>query len=83
MGILLFLVLGLIAGWLASVIMKTDAQQGPLWDIILGIVGALFGGFLFNLFGVTGVTGFNIYSILVATAGAVILIAVGRYFNRV
>ncbi|MFA9288682.1 MAG: GlsB/YeaQ/YmgE family stress response membrane protein [Weeksellaceae bacterium] len=80
MDILFWIVLGLIAGWLASIIMKTDARQGPLTDIILGIVGALIGGFLFNLFGASGVTGFNIYSIAVATLGAVILIWAGRRF---
>lgn len=78
MGIILWIILGLIAGWLASVIMKTDASQGPLLDIILGVVGAVVGGFLFNMFGQVGVTGFNIYSILVATVGAVVLIGVRR-----
>lgn len=78
MGIILWIVLGLIAGWLASVIMKTDSAQGPLIDIILGVVGAVVGGFLFNMFGQAGVTGFNIYSILVATIGAVALIGVRR-----
>lgn len=78
MNILLWLLLGLIAGWLASIVMKTDNQQGSLTDIILGVVGAFVGGFLMNFFGATGVTGFNIYSILVATLGAVVLIWVGR-----
>jgi uncharacterized membrane protein YeaQ/YmgE (transglycosylase-associated protein family) len=78
MGIILWLILGLIAGWLASVIMKTDGSQGPIMDIILGIVGAVVGGFLFNFFGQVGVTGFNIYSILVATLGAVVLIGIRR-----
>lgn len=78
MEILLWLLLGLIAGWLASVIMRTDSQQGALTDIILGIIGAFVGGFLMNFFGQTGVTGFNVYSILVATLGAVVLIWVGR-----
>lgn len=78
MNILLWLVLGLIAGWIASIIMKTDSQQGPLTDIILGIVGAFVGGLLMNLFGAEGVSGFNIYSIFVAVAGAVVLIWLGR-----
>jgi uncharacterized membrane protein YeaQ/YmgE (transglycosylase-associated protein family) len=78
MNILLWLLLGLIAGWLASVVMKTDSQQGSLTDIILGVIGAFVGGFLMNFFGQTGVTGFNIYSILVATLGAVVLIWLGR-----
>lgn len=78
MAILFWIILGLVAGWLASMIMKTDGQQGPLMDIILGIVGAMAGGFIFNFFGAAGVTGFNIYSLIVATIGAVIVIGVYR-----
>ncbi len=78
MSVLLWIVLGFLAGWLASVVMKTREAQGPLMDIILGIVGALVGGFLMSLFGAPGVTGFNLYSILVATLGAIIFIWIGR-----
>ena len=72
MNILLWLLLGALAGWVASLIMKTE--QGLLLDIVVGIVGAFLGGFLFNLFGAAGVTGFNIYSILVAIVGATALL---------
>lgn len=82
MNIILWLILGLIAGWLASVIMKTDRAQGTLMDIIFGVVGALVGGFVMNFFGQPGVTGFNIYSLIVATVGAIILIAIGRAVSR-
>lgn len=78
MGVIAWIVLGLIAGWLASVFMKTDSAQSSLTDIIVGIVGAFVGGFVMNLLGNTGVTGLNIYSIVVATLGAVILIAIRR-----
>ncbi len=78
MGLLIFLILGLIAGWLASLIMKTDSQQGTGSDIILGAVGSLVGGTVMTFLGYAGVTGFNLYSILVATLGAVILIWLGR-----
>ncbi|MGI5841140.1 MAG: GlsB/YeaQ/YmgE family stress response membrane protein [Patescibacteria group bacterium] len=78
MNLLLWILLGLIAGWLASVIMKTNAEQGPILDIVLGIVGAIVGGLVMNLLGFGGVTGFNIGSILVATLGAIVLIAIGR-----
>ncbi|MEN9327644.1 MAG: hypothetical protein RI947_452 [Candidatus Parcubacteria bacterium] len=78
MSILLWIILGFLAGWLASVIMKTDSQQGMLTDIILGIVGALVGGFIMNMFGAQGVSGLNIYSLMVATLGAVVLIWLGR-----
>lgn len=78
MNILLWLLLGLIAGWLASVVMKTDNRQGPIGDIVMGVIGALVGGFVFSFFGAQGVTGFDLYSILVATLGAIILIWIGR-----
>lgn len=78
MSFIAWIVLGLIAGWLASVIMKTDSAQGPFLDIVLGVVGAVVGGFLFNFFGMAGVTGFNLYSLAVSTVGAIVLIAVGR-----
>ena len=78
MNILLWIILGFLAGWLASIVMKTDSQQGMLTDIILGVVGALVGGFIMNLFGAEGVTGLNIYSLMVATLGAVVLIWLGR-----
>lgn len=82
MGILAWIILGLIAGWLASIIMKTDNSQGTLADIILGVVGALIGGFLMNILGAQGVTGLNLYSILVATFGAVVCIWGGRMMRR-
>lgn len=82
MNILLWILFGAIAGWVASVIMKTNASQGLLRDILLGIVGAILGGFLFSLFGQEGVSGFNIYSFLVAIVGSVVLIWIGRMLRR-
>lgn len=82
MNFLLWIILGLAAGWLASVVMKTNQSQGALMDIILGVVGALVGGFAMSLLGQPGVTGFNIYSLFVATLGAVVLIWVGRLLAR-
>ena len=78
MNILIWILLGLVAGWLASIIMKTDHQQGPMMDIIFGIIGAFVGGFVFNLLGMAGTTGLNFYSILVATVGAMITIWIER-----
>lgn len=83
MNILLWIVLGAIAGWFASIVMKTDASQGTIGDIVLGILGAIVGGFAMNFFGQPGVTGFNLYSILVAVLGAVIVIYLGRAMSRV
>jgi uncharacterized membrane protein YeaQ/YmgE (transglycosylase-associated protein family) len=78
MNFILWIIFGAVAGWLASIIMKTDRQQGLLMDIILGIVGAFIGGFVMNMFGSAGVTGFNLYSLIVAIIGAVIVIWIGR-----
>jgi uncharacterized membrane protein YeaQ/YmgE (transglycosylase-associated protein family) len=78
MGIILWIVFGALAGWIASMLMKTDAQQGSLANIVVGIIGALIGGFVMHFLGQSGVTGFNIYSLLVAVLGAVILIAILR-----
>jgi uncharacterized membrane protein YeaQ/YmgE (transglycosylase-associated protein family) len=78
MGWLAWLVVGAVAGWLASIVMKTNRQQGLLMDIVVGIVGAFIGGFLFNQIDTAGVTGFNIWSVFVAFIGAVVLLAVIR-----
>lgn len=78
MNILIWLVLGLVSGWLASLIMSTNSNQGMLGDIVMGVIGALVGGVVFSLFGQSGVSGFNLYSVLVATVGAVLLIWVRR-----
>jgi uncharacterized membrane protein YeaQ/YmgE (transglycosylase-associated protein family) len=74
MSIIGWIVLGLIAGWLASKIMGTSSNQGLLMDIVLGVVGAIVGGFVFSAFGAGGVTGFNIWSLIVATIGAIIVV---------
>lgn len=78
--LLSWLIVGALAGWFASKIMRTDAEQGALLNIVLGIIGAFVGGFAMNLFGATGVTGFNLYSILVAILGSVIVIGIARTF---
>lgn len=82
MEIIAFLVLGGLAGWIASLIMGTDASQGIFLNIVVGVIGAFVGGMLFNAFGSTGVTGFNIYSLVVATLGAVVLLGLVRLFTR-
>jgi uncharacterized membrane protein YeaQ/YmgE (transglycosylase-associated protein family) len=74
MSILGWLVLGLIAGFIASKLVN-KAGEGVVRDIVLGIVGAVVGGFLFTQFGATGVTGFNLYSMFVAVIGAVVVLA--------
>lgn len=76
MGILAWIIVGLIAGWLASMFMKSEG--GAVRDIVMGVFGAFVGGFVMNLFGEPGVSGVNIYSILVAALGAIIIIWIGR-----
>jgi uncharacterized membrane protein YeaQ/YmgE (transglycosylase-associated protein family) len=75
MSIIAWLVVGLIAGWIGSMIVNRSGE-GLIMDIVLGVVGAVVGGFLFNLIGHAGVTGINLYSILVAVVGAIIVLLV-------
>ncbi len=76
MGILLWIIFGGIVGWIASIIMGTDNQQGILLNIVVGIIGAMFGGWIMTVLGQSPVTGFNLYSFIVALIGAVILITI-------
>jgi uncharacterized membrane protein YeaQ/YmgE (transglycosylase-associated protein family) len=73
MGFIAWIVLGLISGFIASKIVNRTGQ-GLILDIVLGIVGALVGGWVFTKLGYAGVTGFNIYSMIVAVIGAIILL---------
>ncbi len=79
-GIISWIVVGLIAGVLGKLIMPGRDPGGFIITIVIGMVGALVGGFLVRLLGGVGVTGFNIWSILVATLGAIILLALYRAF---
>lgn len=76
MGIISWIVLGALAGWLASIVTKRNDQMGCLTNIAVGIVGAFIGGFVMSIIGGEGITGFNLYSLLVAFLGAVILLFV-------
>ena len=75
MSIIGWLILGLIAGFIASKIVS-NTGQGVLLDIVLGVIGAVVGGFLFTTFGAAPVTGLNLYSMLVAVVGAVVVLVV-------
>ncbi len=81
MSIIAWVVLGLIAGFIASKIVNKSGE-GMLMDIVLGVVGAVVGGWVFHLFGMAGVTGVNIYSILVATVGAVVFLVIYHALRR-
>jgi uncharacterized membrane protein YeaQ/YmgE (transglycosylase-associated protein family) len=75
MSIIGWIVLGLISGFVASKIVNRSGE-GFILDVVLGIVGAVVGGFLFNVFGATGVTGFNIWSMFVSVVGAVVVLGI-------
>lgn len=74
MGILTWIIFGALAGWIASLIMKTNGEQGAFMNIVVGIVGAIIGGWLMSLVNGAAVTGFNLYSMLVAVLGACVLL---------
>jgi len=82
MGFILWIVFGALAGWVASMIMGTNAQQGALLNIVVGVIGAVLGGWLMSFFGQGGVSGFNLYSFVVALIGACVLIGLVRAFRR-
>jgi uncharacterized membrane protein YeaQ/YmgE (transglycosylase-associated protein family) len=84
MNIILWLIVGGIVGWLASMIMRTDGQQGILLNVVVGIVGAFIGGWVISpLVGVGTINdGFSIASVLVSLVGAIILLAIVNLFRR-
>ncbi len=81
MGLILWLIIGGVIGWIASMIMRTDAQQGIFLNIVVGIVGAFIGGLVFSG-GNFSNTGLTIYSFLTSLVGAVILLAIVNLIRR-
>ncbi len=75
MSIIAWIILGLIAGFIGSKIVNRSGQ-GLVLDIVLGVVGAVVGGFIFNLVGAVGVTGLNVYSLVVAVIGAIVVLVI-------
>lgn len=82
MGIIGWLVIGALAGWIASLITGNNNQMGAGKNILVGIIGGFIGGLVMNLFGGYGITGFNIWSLVVATIGAIILLLIVNAFKR-
>ncbi len=80
MDIIIWVVFGALVGWVASMFMGSGG--GLVWDIVVGILGAVIGGFLMNMLGQSGVGGFNLYSFVVAVIGACVLIAIVRAVRR-
>ena len=81
MNIIVWLVVGGIIGWLATIIMRTDAQQGIFLNIVVGIIGAFIGGLIFSGGSINN-AGLNLYSFLVSLLGAVVLLAIVNLFRR-
>jgi uncharacterized membrane protein YeaQ/YmgE (transglycosylase-associated protein family) len=81
MSFIAWIVLGLLAGFIGSKLVNKRGE-GIVLDVLLGIVGAIVGGWLFNRFGAVGVTGFNVYSLLVAVIGAVLVLVVYHAIRR-
>lgn len=81
MGIIVWLIVGGIVGWLASLIMRTDGQQGILLNIVVGIVGAMIGGFLFGRGNINN-SGLTVTTFLVSLVGAVVLLAIWNLLRR-
>lgn len=81
MSILAWIVLGLIAGFIGSKIVNKSGE-GLIMDIVLGIIGAVVGGWLFNTIGHAGITGFNLYSMFVAVIGAVVVLLIFHAVRR-
>jgi uncharacterized membrane protein YeaQ/YmgE (transglycosylase-associated protein family) len=81
MSIFAWIILGLLAGFIGSKLVNKQGE-GMFLDIVLGVVGAVVGGWLFNKFGAVGVTGLNLYSLLVAVIGAVVVLLVYHALRR-
>ena len=85
MGLIIWLIVGGIIGWLASMVMKTDAQQGIILNVVVGIIGSIIGGYLISpmIGGATSASGgFNIMGFVAALIGAIILLAIVNLFRR-
>ncbi len=82
MNFLVWIVFGAIAGWIASIVMGKNKKMGAIANIVVGIIGAFLGGYIMQFFGVQGVTGFNLPSLLVAIVGAVVLLFIVGIFSR-
>jgi uncharacterized membrane protein YeaQ/YmgE (transglycosylase-associated protein family) len=84
MGIIIWLIVGGIIGWLASMVMRTDGQQGIILNVIVGIIGAFIGGFVGPMLGLGGGIngGITVMSVVVSLVGAIILLAIVNLFRR-
>jgi uncharacterized membrane protein YeaQ/YmgE (transglycosylase-associated protein family) len=82
MGILTWIIFGALAGWVASIILGRSSRMGCISNIVVGILGAIIGGFLMSFLDSSGITGFNLRSFFVAVLGAVILLGITGWWSR-
>jgi len=82
MGILSWIILGSLAGWLASKMMNTNKSMGAFANIFVGVIGAMIGGFIMNFFNKAGVYKLNLYSLFVALLGSIILLAIVKAVSK-
>lgn len=82
MNIIGWIIIGAIAGWLASIVTKNNSKMGAGSNILVGIIGGFIGGLAMHLLGGRGITGFNLWSLLVATGGAILLLLIVNAFRR-
>ncbi len=82
MGIIGWIVIGAIAGWVASMVTGNNKEMGAGKNILVGIIGGFLGGLIMSLIGGTGITGFNLWSLVVAVIGAIILLLIVNAFKR-
>lgn len=82
MGLISWIIIGGLAGWMASKFMETDKSQGVFINIVVGIIGAFIGGFVMNLIGGQGVTGFNLWSFIVSLIGSIIFLCILKMIRK-
>lgn len=82
MGILGWIIIGALAGWIASMITGNDRKMGAGLNILVGVIGSFIGGFIMNVIGNKGVTGLDIWSLVVATIGSVVLLLIVNFVRR-
>lgn len=82
MGLISWIIFGALAGWIASLVMHTNEEQGAIANIVIGVIGAMIGGFIARMLGGSGVDGFNIGSLLVAILGSLVLLGAYRLVAR-
>jgi uncharacterized membrane protein YeaQ/YmgE (transglycosylase-associated protein family) len=82
MGIIIFIIFGALVGWVASIIMHTNAEQGMFLNIAVGIIGSVIGGWFMGVIGGRGIGGFDLYSFIVALLGACVFIAIIRVVRK-